>query len=720
MAIEFRILGPLEIGADGRLLPLGSPKLRALLGLLLVHADETVSRDRLIEELWGEAPPVTVDSALRVYLSRLRRLLDSAGASGALVRERHGYRLRVEPEQLDVTRFHRLASEGREALAAGKTELAAERLRQALALWRGPALADLPSERFAMTAAARLEDERVSAVEQRLEADLALGRHRQLIGELETLVGEHPYRERLRALLMLTLYRSGRQAEALRVYQDARRVLAEELGLEPSQELKQLEQAILCQDATLTLEPPAELEAEPELRLAPAAAVATPRHLAAPRPDVRYARSGDVNIAYQVVGEGPGDLVLVSGFVSHLQLDWEEPRSAHFLERLASFSRLIRFDKRGTGLSDRPAGLPDLETRMDDVRAVMDAAGSERAALFGSSEGGPMAVLFAATHPSRTTALVLYGAYAKRRDPDDDYPWAATRQERQRHAAEIEQAWGWEADMKRMAPSADRAMAEWWARRAQAAASPGAARDLILMNSQVDVRHVLPTVTVPTLVLHRTGDIDSRVDEGRYIAERIPGARFLELAGDDHVPWVNPDQIADQVEEFLTGTSPAPRADSVLTTLLVTDIVGSRQRARELGDRRWRQLLDSHHAVVRRELNRFRGREVDTTGDGFLATFDGPARAVRAACAIRDSVRQLGLEIRAGIHTGECELVDGAARGIAVHAAARVVTHAAPGQVLASSTVRDLVAGSGIEFAEAGSAELKDVGVWQLYEAIAA
>jgi class 3 adenylate cyclase len=519
---------------------------------------------------------------------------------------------------------------------------------------------------------------------------------------------------------MLTLYRSGRQAEALRVYQDARRVLAEELGLEPSQELKQLEQAILCQDATLTLEPPAELEAEPELRLAPAAAVATPRHLAAPRPDVRYARSGDVNIAYQVVGEGPGDLVLVSGFVSHLQLDWEEPRSAHFLERLASFSRLIRFDKRGTGLSDRPAGLPDLETRMDDVRAVMDAAGSERAALFGSSEGGPMAVLFAATHPSRTTALVLYGAYAKRRDPDDDYPWAATRQERQRHAAEIEQAWGWEADMKRMAPSADRAMAEWWARRAQAAASPGAARDLILMNSQVDVRHVLPTVTVPTLVLHRTGDIDSRVDEGRYIAERIPGARFLELAGDDHVPWVNPDQIADQVEEFLTGTSPAPRADSVLTTLLVTDIVGSRQRARELGDRRWRQLLDSHHAVVRRELNRFRGREVDTTGDGFLATFDGPARAVRAACAIRDSVRQLGLEIRAGIHTGECELVDGAARGIAVHAAARVVTHAAPGQVLASSTVRDLVAGSGIEFAEAGSAELKDVGVWQLYEAIAA
>jgi pimeloyl-ACP methyl ester carboxylesterase len=315
---------------------------------------------------------------------------------------------------------------------------------------------------------------------------------------------------------MLALYRSGRQAEALRAYQQARRTLADELGLEPSQELKQLEQAMLTQDGTLTSEPP----------VAPAAAPIAPRTPAGRRPEVHYTRSGDVNIAYQIVGEGPRDLVLVSGFVSHLQLDWEERRLAYFLERLASFSRLIRFDKRGTGLSDRPGGLPDLETRMDDVRAVMDAAGSERAALFGSSEGGPMSVLFAATHPSRTTALVLYGTYAKRRDPDGDYPWAPTWEERQRYAAEIEQSWGWEADMKRMTPSADEAMAEWWARRAQAAASPGAARDLILMNSQVDIRRALPTVTVPTLVLHRTGDIDSRVEEGRYIAERIPGARF--------------------------------------------------------------------------------------------------------------------------------------------------------------------------------------------------
>ena len=321
------------------------------------------------------------------------------------------------------------------------------------------------------------------------------------------------------------------------------------------------------------------------------------------RGGIAYARSGDVNVAYEVVGDGPIDLVLVSGFVSHLALDWEEPRSARFLDRLASFARLIRFDKRGTGLSDRPGGLPDLETRMDDVRAVMDAAGSKRAALFGYSEGGPMSVLFAATYPSRTTALVLYGTYAKRCGPTDDYPWAATWEERQQYASDIEHSWGCGADMTRMTPSADDAMADWWARRAQAAASPGAARDLILMNSQVDVRHVLPAVTVPTLVLHRTGDIDARLDEGRYIAERIAGARFVELPGDDHVPWMDADQIVDEVEEFLTGTRPVADADRVLATLLFTDIVGSTQRAKDEGDRRWRELLDATPSPTPEDVN---------------------------------------------------------------------------------------------------------------------
>jgi class 3 adenylate cyclase/dienelactone hydrolase len=435
-------------------------------------------------------------------------------------------------------------------------------------------------------------------------------------------------------------------------------------------------------------------------------------------PETRYARSGGVNIAYQVVGDGPLDLVLVPGFVSHLDLDWDEPRSAHMLERLASFSRLIRFDKRGTGLSDRPGGLPDLETRMDDVRAVMDEVGSERAALLGYSEGGPLCILFAATYPERTSALALYGTYAKRRDPDDDYPWAPTRVEREAYAKRIEREWGWQTDMARMCPTADEAMERWWAARAHAAASPGAAAALILMNSEIDVRHVLPTIGVPTLVLHRSGDLDSRVDEGRYIAARIPGARFVELPGIDHVPWIDADQVVDEIEEFLTGVRPAPEPDRVLATVLFTDIVGSTERATELGDRRWAELLERHRVAVRRELERFRGREVDSAGDGFLATFDGPARAIRCAAAVRESVRGLGLELRAGLHTGECELTGGKVTGIAVHTGARLASEAGPGEVLVSATVHDLVSGSGIRFEDRGEHELKGVGARRIYAVV--
>jgi class 3 adenylate cyclase/alpha-beta hydrolase superfamily lysophospholipase len=433
-------------------------------------------------------------------------------------------------------------------------------------------------------------------------------------------------------------------------------------------------------------------------------------------PETRYAKSGDVNIAYQVVGDGPRDLVLVPGFVSHLDVDWELPRYAYFLERLASFSRLILFDKRGTGLSDRPGGLPDLETRMDDVRAVMDAAGSERAALFGYSEGGPMCCLFAATYPERTSALVLYGTYAKRQDPDEDYPWAVTRQERQEYADRTEREWGVQSDLSRYVTDPDEAHIRWWRKRTRASASPGAARDLILMNSQIDVRHILSSIRIPTLVLHRRGDRDSRSDEGRYIAERIAGARFIELEGEDHGPSINADQIVDEIEEFLTGVRRGPEPDRVLATVLFTDLVGSTERAAAVGDQRWGELLREHHAAVRRELARWRGIEVDTAGDGFLATFDGPARAIRCACAIRDALRAFGLDVRSGLHTGECEVVGEKVAGIAVHTGARVASQAEPGEVLVSSTVKDLVAGSGIAFEERGEHELKGVpGTWRLY-----
>ena len=434
----------------------------------------------------------------------------------------------------------------------------------------------------------------------------------------------------------------------------------------------------------------------------------------------RYARSGDVHIAYQVVGEGPFDLVYVPGWVSHVELAWEEPTLARFLGRLASFSRLILFDKRGTGLSDRVSDdkLPTLEERMDDLRAVMDAVGSERAAIFGVSEGGTLAALFAATYPERTTALVMFGTFA-RRIWSPDYPWAPTLEQRQQEYEYVESGWGKLMDLERYVPSkiGDEAFATRLATYLRRAASPGAAVALLRMNTQIDIRAVLPTIHVPTLVLHRTGDRDANVDEGHWLAAQIPGARFVELAGDDHFPWVgDQDAILDEVQEFLTGVRPAPEADRLLATVLFTDIVGSTEWAARLGDRAWKEMVDQHHGLVRQELHRFRGREVDTAGDGFLATFDGPARAIRCACRIRDGVRRLGIEIRAGLHTGEIEVTGEKIMGIAVHIGARVAAAAQPGEVLVSGTVKDLVAGSGIRFADRGAHVLKGVpGEWHLF-----
>ncbi|HKB20107.1 MAG TPA: adenylate/guanylate cyclase domain-containing protein [Gaiellaceae bacterium] len=436
------------------------------------------------------------------------------------------------------------------------------------------------------------------------------------------------------------------------------------------------------------------------------------------RPETRYAKSGDLNIAYQVVGEGPLDLIYVPGWISNVELNWDEPALAHVLERLASFSRLILFDKRGTGLSDPvPADrLPTLEERMDDVRAVLDAVDSRETAVFGFSEGGLMSVLFAATYPERTTALALYGVFAKRLW-SPDYPWAPKPGDREREITELEQNWSERMDLDDLVPSEDEAFKNRLATYFRRSASPGAAAALMRMNTQLDVREILPTIQAPTLVLHRTYDRDAKVDEGRWIAAQIPGARFVELPGDSHTLWGgNPDEIVDEIEEFLTGTRRGPEPDRVLATVLFTDIVGSTVQATRLGDRRWGQLLEEHHSLVRRQLERFHGREVDTAGDGFFATFDGPARAIRCGSAIVNGVRPLGLEVRAGVHTGECELVGGKVAGLAVHTGARVAGLARPGEVLVSQTVKDLVAGSGIEFADRGRHELKGVpGKWNMY-----
>jgi pimeloyl-ACP methyl ester carboxylesterase len=433
------------------------------------------------------------------------------------------------------------------------------------------------------------------------------------------------------------------------------------------------------------------------------------------QPETRYARSGDVYIAYQVVGDGPIDLVVVPGFISHVEEWREEPLCARFFERLASFSRLILFDKRGTGLSDRVAEMPTLEQRMDDVRAVLAAAGSERAAVLGMSEGGAMSALFAATYPDRTAALVLYGTFAEFRS------WVPTAEHLEHFLHAIAETWGTGQSLPYFVPSLadDQRFRSWWARYERRGASPGAAMDLMRMNSEIDVRHVLPTIRVPTLVLHRTGDVTVDVEAGRYQAAHIPGAKYVELAGIDHLPFAGDSEaVLQEIQEFLTGARPVPELDRVLATVLFTDIVGSTELAARLGDRRWRDLLDAHHAAVRGELRRYRGREVKTAGDGFLATFDGPARAIRCADAIRAAVHTLGIEIRAGLHTGEIELMGDDVGGIAVHLGARVAAEAGSGEVLVSSTVRDLVAGSGIEFDDRGTHVLKGVpGEWRLFAA---
>jgi class 3 adenylate cyclase len=434
--------------------------------------------------------------------------------------------------------------------------------------------------------------------------------------------------------------------------------------------------------------------------------------------DVRFARSGDVDVAYHVVGDGPVDLVYVEGAYTHLEVAWELPAYRRFCERLAEFSRLIRFDKRGMGMSDRVPGATTLEERMDDIRAVMDAAGSERAAIIGESEGGPLSILFAAAHPERTIALVLQGAEVRERQ-DEDWPWGeATEEEMEDYLASLPERWGKGMAFGYLAPSVGDTDwgREWLARVQVHAATPSAWAAFARMAFDIDVRDVVPTINVPALVIHAVGDRICHVENGRFLARTIPGARYVELPGGDHVPWFEADETLAEIRELLTGTREAHTPDRQLATVLFTDLVGSTTQAATTGDRRWRDLLEQHHAAVRRELGRFDGREVDTAGDGFFATFDGPARAIRCARSIVDVVRPLGLEVRAGIHTGEVEVADGKVAGIAVNIGARVSALAGPGEILVSRTVRDLVAGSGLEFAERGSAELKGLpGEWQLY-----
>ena len=441
-----------------------------------------------------------------------------------------------------------------------------------------------------------------------------------------------------------------------------------------------------------------------------------------PVPQTRYARNGGCHLAYQVVGDGPFDLVFSPGFVSNVEYCWEDPRLAQWFRRLASFSRLILFDKRGTGMSDPVPieQLPTLEQRMDDVRAVMDAAGSQRAAIVGVSEGGPLGVLLAAAHPERITALVVIGSFA-RVAWAPDYPCGALAENWDRMLERMDQGWGQGVLLGAFAPSlvGDAGAREAWARHQRRSSSPGAAVAMMRMAYEIDARAILSAVQAPTLILHRREDRMVTVENARYLARHIPHARYVELPGIDHFFWIG-DQEAflEQIEEFLTGERRAAETDRVLATVLFADIAGSTERAAQLGDSRWRRLLESYHALARAELERFRGREIDSAGDGFFAAFDGPVRAIRCAAAIGRGARLLGLEVRSGVHTGECEVMGAKFGGIAVHIGARVAAQAHPGEVLVSSTVKDLVAGSGLAFQDRGSHALKGVpGRWRLYAA---
>jgi len=435
-------------------------------------------------------------------------------------------------------------------------------------------------------------------------------------------------------------------------------------------------------------------------------------------PPVRYARSGGIHIAYRVYGAGPRDIVMIPGTLAHLEVFWAIPSYQRLLKRLTAFARVIIFDKRGQGLSDRVVAEQTMEERIDDVRAVMDAAGSRSATIYGWSEGGPMSIMFAATHPERVTALILYGTFASVKDKS----WIVVREEFEAALADIENHWGEGILLRQNAPSAasDPTMVEWCCRLERASASPGSIVALLRANYEIDVRHILPTVKVPTLVMHRTGDGCVALAAGRYLAEHVSGAIYSEIPGDDHfiTDAETADFVADKIERFVTGSLHRPEPDRVLATVMFTHIVDAIERAAMMGEQRWSELLRRFYEVLRNELATFRGREIRTVSDGLLATFDGPARAIRCACSVRDKVTRLGLHLRTGLHTGECDLSGGNLHGIAVDIAGSIASMAASDQVMMSSTVKDLVAGSNLQFADRGTHTLKDVpGEWRLFEA---
>jgi DNA-binding SARP family transcriptional activator len=648
--IDLRILGPLElVGASGPV-ELGRGRERALLARLAIANGAVVTVDALVEDLWSGEPPPTAVKALQGHVSRLRRALEQAapGAGARLVTETAAYALRLDDEMVDARRFERAVAAGRAALLDGDAGRAAASLEGALRLWRARPLADVAYEPFAQAEIARLDEVRIQALEELAEARLALRRHLEAVPDLELLVAEQPFRERPHAQLMLALYRSGRQRDALAVYRETRARLVGELGIEPGRELQELERRILAQDPSLVPGAPEEA-----------------------RPTTQYARSGNVSIAYQVVGDGPHDLVWVRGHVSDLETLWEQPRFVSYVGRLGSHARVVLLEKRGTGMSDRPAHVPTLDERSDDIRAVLDAVDSRRAVLHASYEGCRLAILFAATHPERVEGLVLVDPSA-RGTRSDEYPWAPDEDEWERTIADVERNWGSDEYLERLIRDAnpkasrDPEIVRWFVRLMRRSASPGAAALFNRMVKEGDVTEVLASVHVPTLVLHQP----RHAGAARYVGQRIAGARIVELDASDGVYWLDDECVdawVDETTAFVDSVAGSVEPQRALVVLVAADGEAAGETAA--------QVVAAHG-----------GRVVDG-GPPVLAAFSAATRAVAAAQTLAR-----GPDTRCSVHAGDCELVDGRPTGPAVQETFRLLATVSPGAVARSALVDAIVA----------------------------
>jgi DNA-binding SARP family transcriptional activator/pimeloyl-ACP methyl ester carboxylesterase len=723
--VTVRVLGPLQAVVNGVDVTPAAPKERALLALFVINRGVVVGADRLMEELW---PALAVDRArrvLQVRVAAVRKLLATSGAASLLELVPPGYRLGIGDDDVDEHRFMTLVEQARHETGAGDPAAAAATLREALALWRGEPLADVQSCVSLEAAAARLAEARASAIEDRIDADLACGLHQVVACELDALVVTDPLRERLWAQRILALYRCGRHAEAVRACTIIRERLADELGVDPGPALRSLEAAVLEQRPELEWSPGPRLTAPPPMSVRPAAVAgppaddgALPRSAPEPLPKIRYARSEDgVNLAYQVMGDGPLDLIIVPGYVSHLDT-WWTAASGKLVRRLASFCRLILFDKRGMGLSDRPTQI-DVEHWMEDTRVVLDAVGSEQAAILGVTAGGLIAIQFAATYPERTRSLVLYGAFARQTQNGDDYPIGLRMKDIDAHVEYTEARWGSGVGLRLYCPSVsdDPVAREQYGRYQRASASPGAASAYLRALAQTDVRHALPMIQAPTLVLHANRDRVIPVELARYVAERIPDATVVELDSADHLMWFSDalDVMTDEIQDFLIGALPNREVRRVLATLLfVDDVQPTRPRAgRAPAGRRESR---PGYVATSQLIDRFRGRTVRHGDDGILVAFDGPARAIRCACALVGALRSAGHDARAGLHSGECDTAGDDISGVAVQIARGVADLADPGEVLVSQTVRDLVFGSTISFTGPASHSLRGIpGDWRVF-----